>query len=348
MDTKKKYVPNSPEYKLVAIILDVATFRLYKPVQTVSPEETSTRDFLKLDFRNKGLDAVKISNILNHKKVTSTIPAYFKNQSPLIISYSYSSPNAPKIFNYKDSSCGQQVFMQGLNTKIITRNHSACSCKASELCYNRAGHIIIGGDLNIVRISKLKDILSKGPKYMDLMSFTWKQNPKLILDSVEECARRWAKKEDVEVDTLSEWVKLVMSLVNRRVSVLSRTMSRRHESVFDDPDVAAELAEVHEKFVVVPADKASNYIVFVCKTHYINCLKEELGMSTMTGNLTYNLTVQARNSIKSPFGDADIRNFPPILTFPNCTGFLNFTRIRTSRDILRVRLSAQPSLFLRF
>ena len=79
----------------------------------------------------------------------------------------------------------------------------------------------------------------------------------------------WPKKEDVEVDTLSEWVK--SSLVNRRVSVLSRTMSHRHESVFDDPDVAAELAEIHEKFVVVPADKASNNIVFVCKTHYINC-----------------------------------------------------------------------------
>ena len=28
------------------------------------------------------------------------------------------------------------------------------------------------------------------------------------------------------------------------------TMSRRHESVFDDPDVTAELAEIHEKFVV--------------------------------------------------------------------------------------------------
>ena len=49
-------------------------------------------------------------------------------------------------------------------------------------------------------------------------------------------------RKDMEVDTLSEWVKLVMSLVNRRVSVLSRTMSRRHESVFDDQDVAAELA----------------------------------------------------------------------------------------------------------
>ena len=60
---------------------------------------------------------------------------------------------------------------------------------------------------------------------------------------------------------------------------------QKHESMLDDPDVAAELAEIHEKFVVVPADKASNNIVFVCKTHYINCLMEDLGMSTMIGTL---------------------------------------------------------------
>ena len=256
VDTKTD-VQNSPEYKLVAIILDVAKIRLYKPVQTVSPEETPTRDFLKLDFRNKGLDAVNINNILNHKKVTSTIPAYFKNQSPPII-YSYSSPIAPKMFNYKN-------VLQGLNTENITRNPSACSCKASKFCYIPTGHIITG-DLNIARISKLRDILSKGLKYREHRSFSWKQNSKLILDSVEDYARRWAKKEDQEVDTLSEWVKSVISLVNRRVSLLSRTMSRRHESVFDDPDVAAELAEIHEKFVVVPADKASDICLFAKHT----------------------------------------------------------------------------------
>ena len=41
--------------------------------------------------------------------------------------------------------------------------------------------------------------------------------------SVEEYARRWAKQEDVEVDTLSECVREVMSLVNKRISIVSRT-----------------------------------------------------------------------------------------------------------------------------
>ena len=74
-------------------------------------------------------------------------------------------------------------------------------------------------------------------------------------------------------------------------------MYRRHESVFNDPDVAAELAEVHEKFVVVPAHNASNNIVFVCKTQNINYLREELGMSTMIGNPTYNLTAMSKEEI---------------------------------------------------
>ena len=74
-------------------------------------------------------------------------------------------------------------------------------------------------------------------------------------------------------------------------------MSCRHKSVFDDPYVAPQLAEIYEKFIVVPAEKASNNILFICKTHYINCLMEELGMSTMTGNPTYNLTAMSKDEI---------------------------------------------------
>ena len=60
-------------------------------------------------------------------------------------------------------------------------------------------------------------------------------------------------------------------------------MSRRHESVFGDPDVSAEQTELHHKFVVVPADKASNNTYFVYKTHYIKSLMQELGISKTTG-----------------------------------------------------------------
>ena len=63
------------------------------------------------------------------------------------------------------------------------------------------------------------------------------------------------------------------------------------------PDVTAELAELHQKFVAVPADKASNNIVLVCKTHYIKCPVEDLGTSTTTGNPTYNFTAISKEEI---------------------------------------------------
>ena len=101
--------------------------------------------------------------------------------------------------------------------------------------------------------------------YVQTINIHW-----ILLTSMHDAG---PKKEGVEVDTFSEWLKTVMSLVNRRVSVLSRTMSRRHESVFDDPDVVAELAEIHEK-CRFPADKASKNIIGILQ-HFV-CLQNTL------------------------------------------------------------------------
>ena len=46
------------------------------------------------------------------------------------------------------------------------------------------------------------------------------------------------------------------------------------------------LADLYDKYVVVPSDKASNNIVFVCMTHHMNCLTDMLGLNTSEGNPT--------------------------------------------------------------
>ena len=48
-------------------------------------------------------------------------------------------------------------------------------------------------------------------------------------------------------------------------------------SIFKDRDVLKDLTQLHSKYVIVPADKAQNNIVFICKKHYIDCLIKELG-----------------------------------------------------------------------
>ena len=60
-----------------------------------------------------------------------------------------------------------------------------------------------------------------------------------------------------------------------------------YPSVFKKPEVINELHRLHENFVLVPADKASNNIVFVCKSHYYTCLLNEVEFTSTSGNPTY-------------------------------------------------------------
>ena len=110
------------------------------------------------------------------------------------------------------------------------------------------------------------------------------------MDACETYARQLAKKEDVELDTLSKWIKSIGKVVKRRIRRLKHSVNTRSESIFRDPHVVRELSRLHENFVKVPADKASNYYTFVCKRIYVDILIEELGLHSLPGNPTYNLT----------------------------------------------------------
>jgi len=76
----------------------------------------------------------------------------------------------------------------------------------------------------------------------------------------------------MELDTLSDWVTSIMSLFRKRIFNLSRSMSSKVRSIFNDKGVVENLTDYHIKYVVVPADKASNNIVFVCKTYVLTVL----------------------------------------------------------------------------
>ena len=115
------------------------------------------------------------------------------------------------------------------------------------------------------------------------------------MDAVEDYARRWIKREvdqDPELESLSDWVRTIRSLVQGRIYKLKNCVnSRPVKSVFKDQEAVKCLSSLHDKYVIVPADKASNNIVFVCKSYYFECLIKELGINSNTsGNTTYKPT----------------------------------------------------------
>ena len=50
-------------------------------------------------------------------------------------------------------------------------------------------------------------------------------------------------------------------------------MKSKVNCVFKDKDVVQCLTSLQNKYVIVPADKAPNNMVFICKNYYIDCLK---------------------------------------------------------------------------
>jgi hypothetical protein len=66
--------------------------------------------------------------------------------------------------------------------------------------------------------------------------------------------------------------------------------SARKTSIFNEPNVVKYLSHLHDKYVVVPAEKAPNNIFVVCKLHYIDCLIKESGIDNLPGIRTYSPT----------------------------------------------------------
>jgi hypothetical protein len=71
-----------------------------------------------------------------------------------------------------------------------------------------------------------------------------------------------------------------------------------YPSVIKEPRVVNELRRLHDNFVLVPADKASNNIVFVCKNYHYECLLNELGFTSTSGNSTYTRTNLTKGEIQ--------------------------------------------------
>ena len=54
--------------------------------------------------------------------------------------------------------------------------------------------------------------------------------------------------------------------------------------VLDQPDIKDTLHKLHANYVLVPADKAANNVIVVCKKYYIDTLVKELGINNINRN----------------------------------------------------------------
>ena len=140
-----------------------------------------------------------------------------------------------------------------------------------------------------------------------------------------------------ELESLSGWVRTIRSLVQGGIRKPKNCVNSRPMSVFKYQEAVKCLFSLHDKYVIVPADKASNNIVFVCKSYYFECLIKEIGINNNTSsNTTYKPTSFDKDEILANHRSfmTSLKTFPLVKSlriYPIYIGYLNSIRHHTKK-----------------
>ena len=197
-----------------------------------------------------------------------------------MISYKYTNTISRSVFNFNQT-------LYNVNIDDYNNASLSCDCASSTFRYEPHGHVITG-DLRIVKNRKLRRLLEKGPKDREQNTVDWNLNKKILTKAVDDYIKNWSKRKGCHVSALEEWSETVKLIIQNRINNLQRRNFRPCHKPLEDRHVMAHLKEQQEKYVLVPADKAGNNIIFVCKYYYIHTLMKELGINSgSTINPTY-------------------------------------------------------------
>ena len=177
---------SSAEYRVTAIILNIANHRLFRPVRSDVPAE-KPKHFIKIKFLNKAVDAINLAALLRSTSIIDKIPVYFRDKEPPIVSYEHTSTVASKILNFAPA-------LSNLNVSEYLSNPQTCQCKESKFCYEPHGHVITG-DLRVIENARLRELVAEGPKYREPNRVKWKATETMFSESIDLYAKNWSKRE---------------------------------------------------------------------------------------------------------------------------------------------------------
>ena len=82
---------------------------------------------------------------------------------------------------------------------------------------------MITGNLNVIPDARVRNIISKGPKYRCPSNIDFPKCPREIDASLNDFSNCWCKRENVEPDALKEWKINIFKIIDIRISFYSLT-----------------------------------------------------------------------------------------------------------------------------
>ena len=253
--------------------LDILSSKRDKSTDIVNFEhKTVPSNRCHITFDNKAVDFINVQRIFREKEVVDLLPHDLKGDIPMVV-YKLTDTIRSKLFNYKD-------FVQSLDVDLFLSDNNIlpCECENSPFVNSDHNHIITG-DLSIVQDEKLQGLFAKGPKFREPIQFSFTKAKSAILLGIQSCIHSWSSRTGTPMEAFRDWEEKIKQKIEDRITAIgNRSRQPFTQSVLKNADVKSSLEELQEKYVIVPIDKASNNVAFICKRFYALVLLKELGL----------------------------------------------------------------------
>ena len=108
------------------------------------------------------------------------------------------------------------------------------------------------------------------------------------MNGVGDCVKTFCDKEGINISVFDEFIVKIKAKIDTKVTDLKRSLHiNKHSDSLNSPDVKRALDDIHQKFVVVPIDKAVGNIALICKRFYASVIAKEVGLGINNSSNTY-------------------------------------------------------------
>ena len=235
-----------------------------------APRTANDEDYIycSVPFVHNVMEGMGLVDLFKRRDVKNYLPHSAKKFA-IRTTFSYGPTIGSKLFNYNK-------VLNKLDHLSSVFEDCDCNTRYKEFVYQPHGHVHTG-QLDIIENSQLRNVMTKGAKFR-LTPLTNKTKLLTIFkESVSKLKVKLAKKSKLNVACFDLWEERILRLFHTRWKSV-HGVSLDSNDIFNMKPVRRYLREFHDRFVVVPVDKASNNFAIICKKFYIQVLMKELGI----------------------------------------------------------------------
>lgn len=252
---------NNAEYFLY-VVKDLCLFKY----QRNFIKNKNSNQFVVIEFANKYLNDINLSKIFNSTAIKANFPINNQKYITPSVSFKYTNTVRSKILNYK-----QTIFDENTSTHV-------CNCNQYDEKFIDSHHKhVFTGNTDIVINEELRKLFTYGPNFREQKPPNKDKTMNAINAGLDSYIDSIAKTTKMSINSFSKWKKSILDACNKK---LTKLKPYEYNIILVKEDVKYCLERLHKDFVIIPVDKASCNVTFVCKNYYMQILTKEITQSS--------------------------------------------------------------------